>query len=58
MIFCQCVKVGATFTPVPQGCRAEKAQLVIKSLGAVSLVGQSQTAAVDTVGQVEHKTAS
>lgn len=39
------VKVGATFTPVPQGCRAEKAQLVIRSLGAVSLVNQSQTTA-------------
>lgn len=45
MIFCECVKVGATFTPVPQGCRAEKAQLVIESLGAVSLASQSQNAA-------------
>lgn len=43
--FSECGKVGATFTPVPQGCRAEKAQLVIRSLGAVSLAGQSQDAA-------------
>lgn len=58
MIFCECVKVGATFTPVPQGCRAGKAQLVIKSLGAVSLAGQSQNAAspgCGHCGQVEHK---
>lgn len=49
--FCECVKAGATFTPVPQGCRAEKAQLVIKSLGAVSLVVQSEGAAPPGLGR-------
>jgi len=33
-------KVRGTFTPVPQGCRAEKAQLEIRSGGAVSLTVQ------------------
>lgn len=42
--FCEYVKVGAAFTPVPQGCRAEKAQVVIRSVEAVSLA-KSQDAA-------------
>lgn len=33
-------KVRGTFTPVPQGCRAAKAQLEIRSGGAVSLTVQ------------------
>lgn len=41
----ECVMVGATFTPVPQGCRAGKAQVVIRSLEAVSLTGQGRDAA-------------
>lgn len=36
----QASKVRGTFTPVPQGCRAAKAQLEIRSGGAVSLTVQ------------------